>query len=129
MCGGAVCHSPCAKDGVQADSDRRPFPCHLPPLPPSCAPLPLHAYTPPHVPQIHQGTVTLSIAQRDLDPGSTMEYTQLLAVRKQFTQGVHATYDLYFTVRFVTVQAKVPEDTAQPSRSSRRPLGLLFSLP
>ena len=47
---------------------------------------------------ISQGTISMAIAQRDLDPGSTSEYTQLLTIKKDFTVGVHATYDLYFTV-------------------------------
>ncbi len=55
---------------------------------------------------IYEGTVTLAISQRDLDPGSTSEYIQLVTIKKQFTRHIHATYDMYFTVRFVTIQPR-----------------------
>lgn len=55
---------------------------------------------------IYQGTVTLAIAQRDLDIAATQEYAQLLTIKKQFKRFWHATYDLYFTVRSVTIQPR-----------------------
>jgi len=55
---------------------------------------------------IYQGTVTLAIAQRDLDIAASQEYAQLLTIKKQFKRQWHATYDMYFTVRFVTVQPR-----------------------
>ena len=55
---------------------------------------------------IYEGTVTLAISQRDLDTGSKDEYTQLVSIKKQFTRHIHATYDMFFTVRFVTIQPR-----------------------
>jgi len=64
--------------------------------------------------------VGIYVAQRDLDPGSTSEYTQLISRKKQFTRGVHATYDLYFTVRFVTVHARAFFDAYDVDNSQRK---------
>jgi hypothetical protein len=55
---------------------------------------------------IYEGTVTLAIAQRDLDIAATQEYAQLLTLKKQFKRTWHATYDMYFTVRSVTVHPR-----------------------
>ena len=55
---------------------------------------------------VAQGTVTVAIALRDLDTSAENEYASLYTLKKQFWRGVHATYDLYFTVRFVTVQPR-----------------------
>ena len=55
---------------------------------------------------IYEGTVTLAIAQRDLDIAATQEYQHLITLKKQFKRNWHATYDLYFTVRFVTIQPR-----------------------
>jgi len=55
---------------------------------------------------IYEGTVSLLLVQRDLDPGSTVEYKQLKILKKQFTRAIHATYDAYFTVRYVTIQPR-----------------------
>ena len=47
-----------------------------------------------------------AVAQRDLDIAATQEYAQLLTLKKQFKRTWHATYDLYFTVRSVTVHPR-----------------------
>lgn len=68
---------------------------------------------------IAQGTITLALAQSDLDPGSNDEYRQLLLIKRQFTVGVHATYDLYFTVRSVTIQPRAYFDSLDTELTSR----------
>lgn len=55
---------------------------------------------------IYDGTVTLAIAQTDLDVAATQEYSQLVTLKRQFKRHWHATYDLYFTVRTVTIQPR-----------------------
>ena len=69
---------------------------------------------------IYEGTVTLAIAQSDLDPGSTTEYTQLLNIKKQFTRGIHGTYDNYFTVRQVTLLPRAFFDALDTEKMNRK---------
>jgi len=69
---------------------------------------------------IYEGTVSLALAQRDLDPGSNSEYTQLMTIKKQFNRGVHATYDLFFTVRFVTIQPRAFFDQLDTANMNRK---------
>ena len=52
---------------------------------------------------IYEGTVSLVIAQRDLDIAATREYQKIVTLKRQFKRHWHATYDLFFTVRTVTV--------------------------
>ena len=69
---------------------------------------------------VYSGTVSVAIAQRDLDAAAVDEYSQLLTLKKHFKRGVHATYDLYFTVRFVTVQPRAFFDSLDVERSRRQ---------
>ena len=50
---------------------------------------------------IYAGTLTLGIAQADLDADSTDPFQNLLTFKRQFIRNVHPTYDTYFTVRSV----------------------------
>ena len=68
---------------------------------------------------IYEGTVTLAIAQRDLDIPATQEYQHLITLKKQFKRNWHATYDLYFTVRFVTIQPRAFFDSLDAEQMRR----------
>jgi len=94
------CHN-----GTDSQGRARPGPCHRP----------------DEIDQlVYEGTVSLALAQRDLDPGSTSEYTQLLTIKKQFSHGVHATYDMFFTVRFVTIQPRAFFDQLDTQNMNRK---------
>ena len=69
---------------------------------------------------IYAGTVSMAIAQRDLDAAAVAEYAQLVTLKKHFKRFVHATYDMYFTVRFVTVQPRAFFDQLDVERSKRQ---------
>jgi len=69
---------------------------------------------------IYEGTVTVAIAERDLDVAATQEFANLVTLKKQFVRGVHASYDLYFTVRFVTVQPRAFFDALDTERMNRQ---------
>jgi len=69
---------------------------------------------------IYQGTVTLAISQRDLDIAATEEYAQLVTIKKQFKRHWHATYDMYFTVRFVTIQPRAFFDQLDKEQMNRQ---------
>ena len=64
------------------------------------------SYPPPTAEEIDEliwsGTVTLAVMQRDLELASSAPTTKLLLLKKQFISHVHPTYDIMFTVRFVT---------------------------
>jgi hypothetical protein len=68
---------------------------------------------------IYHGTVSVAIAQSDLDLASGEEYSQLLSLKRHFKRGVHATYDLFFTVRFVTVQPRAFFDSLDTEKMQR----------
>ena len=51
---------------------------------------------------VYEGTITLGVEQRDLDAAASDPFDQLLLFKKTFSEGVHATFDVYFTVRAVT---------------------------
>ena len=55
-----------------------------------------------------------------MDTSATEEFASLVMLKKTFVSGVHATYDLYFTVRFVTVQPIAFFDSLDKERSERR---------
>ena len=66
---------------------------------------------------IWSGTVTLAVMQRDLELASSAPTTKLLLLKKQFISHVHPTYDIMFTVRFVTT---TPRAYAARARTPRR---------
>jgi len=51
---------------------------------------------------VYEGTITLGVAQEDLDADSVSPFQNLLTFKKQFIDRVHPTYDVYFTIRSVT---------------------------
>ena len=55
---------------------------------------------------IYTGTVTIAMAETDLDIQSMSKVTPVRTLKKQFRRGWHPTYDIYFTVRYVTVQPR-----------------------
>ena len=69
---------------------------------------------------IYQGTVTMAIAQTDLDVAATEEYSQLVTLKRQFKRHWHATYDLYFTVRQVDIQPRAFFDSLDVEQMQRR---------
>jgi len=93
------CHN-----GTDADGRAVPGPCR----------------TPAEIDELMwQGTITLIIAQEDLDIASTQPQTQLLMFKKQFTANVHATYDVLFTVRFVEVLPRAYFDKFDPNNNRK----------
>ena len=71
---------------------------------------------------IWSGTVTLAVMQRDLELASSAPTTKLLLLKKQFISHVHPTYDIMFTVRFVTTTPRAYAARNFPPRNSRRAL-------
>lgn len=69
---------------------------------------------------IYEGTVSMAIAQRDLDTAAADEYSNLITLKKHFQRNVHATYDMFFTVRFVTVQPRAFFDSLDVERMQRQ---------
>lgn len=69
---------------------------------------------------VYSGTVSVAIAQRDLDTAAVDEYAQLVTLKKHFQRMVHATYDMYFTVRFVTIQPRAFFDSLDVARTQRQ---------
>ena len=55
---------------------------------------------------VYEGTISLVIAQHDLDVGTLQEISRLVTLKKNFKVGWHASYDVFFTMRRVTVQPR-----------------------
>lgn len=88
------CHN-----GTDADGRAQPGPCR----------------TPAEIDElIWSGTVTVLLVQHDLEPSKSQKSLQLKQVKKQFRDGVHATYDMTFTVRQVTIQPRAYFDKFNP---------------
>ena len=69
---------------------------------------------------IWSGTVTLAVMQRDLELASSAPTTKLLLLKKQFISHVHPTYDIMFTVRFVTTTPRAYAARNSPLRKNSR---------
>ena len=88
------CHN-----GTDADGRAQPGPCR----------------TPAEIDElIWSGTVTVLLVQHDLEPARSTKTQQLKQVKKQFRNGVHASYDMTFTVRKVTIQPRAYFDKFNP---------------
>ena len=55
---------------------------------------------------VWKGSLTLALAEEDLDITRTESYTQIRAIKSHFVSSVNATQDVMFTVRFVTIQPR-----------------------
>lgn len=60
------------------------------------------------------GTITLVIAQEDMDTANSEPFKRLVLHKKQFTQNVHTTYDVSFTVRSVEIAPRFFFDQYNP---------------
>ncbi len=65
------------------------------------------------------GTVSISFAQTDMNIHTSDELQQLVTVKKQFTADVHATYDMFFTVRAVSTQPRAFFDSLDEEKAYR----------
>ena len=64
---------------------------------------------------VWDGTITLMLEQKDLTPQASFPTKSLIRLKKQFRDYVHATYDLRFMVRFVTIQPRAFFDQFDPN--------------
>ena len=64
---------------------------------------------------VWDGTITLMLEQKDLTPQASFPTKSLIRLKKQFRDYVHATYDMRFMVRFVTIQPRAFFDQFDPN--------------